>query len=232
MNCHCYQQHGLSGLRGGLGERRSPDYVGKLARGSRIRVGFNFGASYWAWESDWEFLTLAVEGSLIEAGVAEDATVTLTDGWINDYMTISLITAEEFPTPESAGVAVQEVLEEWLPDLQLRKRDPVLIDAVPRSSANRPGTAQPEPEWTGQPRPAQPGQPKCPEGMYDAGWWSGCQPIQRQDGRDAKPSNCNWDSMEMGEYLACQLGVTKTSALTIGAAGALLVVVLISKLAK
>lgn len=43
------------------------------------------------------------------------------------------------------------------------------------------------------------------------------------------PSQCNWDAMTLGDYLACQTGVTKSTALIVGAVLAVGVIYAVSK---
>lgn len=45
----------------------------------------------------------------------------------------------------------------------------------------------------------------------------------------SRKPDCKWDELELTDYVACQLGITTSSAMVVGAVGGLLAVVLLSK---
>lgn len=66
----------------------------------------------------------------------------------------------------------------------------------------------------------------CKEGYYDNGIFSvNCVPYSKQQ-------KCDWNSLGLGDYFACQLGLTPSMGVIAGVGLALIGVIAISKIAK
>jgi len=178
-----------------------------LARGSFIRVGFNVTTPYGAPEDDPATLELRIMSCLYSTGLFDYVDAAFTSGYLKDYVTITARTLIDFGQAEDAAGNITEVLKSCAPNITLLSRDPLVIDSIPEEQANVPGVQQPNHQ------------------QY--------QNQYRGDPNANKPKvDCWKTTTSWSDYLACQLGVTPTSAATLGVIGALLAVVVISKASR
>lgn len=119
-------------------------YLGSiLAAGSVARVGFQIRTNAAYPESDPAFLQNAVEGCLYNSGAFYEVQTQFSSGWLNDYLAIQGRTTFEFSQTEDFGGYVQQVIQSCLPQLEIVKRDAVVVDSIPADQANAQGTQQP-----------------------------------------------------------------------------------------
>jgi hypothetical protein len=240
------------GSGGGLGSLSIP-VSGTIPAGSLIRVGWNYRTWTGTYEDDPATLKNGIIAGLLATGDFYQAQVDLTEGWLKNYMTLTLTTNKDLAA-NTVGSYIQGRIQQIFPTIELYPPDPVLLDALPsdynpdtshlqpgdcfdalynKVSCNSPtvaGVISASGEPTVTPDNQQQTSSKCPPGYYDAGWvWTDCKPLSQQR---QQPPQCDWNTMSLTNYAACLLGVTPSNAALIGAFGALLGVILIAKIAK
>lgn len=74
----------------------------------------------------------------------------------------------------------------------------------------------------------------CPPGYYNASYlaWMGVLDCRKLPDTAPTPDECDWNTMSWDDYIACQLGIKTKEAVIVGAVGALVGVIAISKLVK
>jgi hypothetical protein len=199
MSCHC-EQSGLSGLYGLDG------LLGALVvSGSRVRAGFEYQsnasiAEHNAGEDTAATIQEVLSGAMLGSGVFRDAFVQVNEpAWMglqHGYITASGTTYQDVNDPYEISNLIAGLIQSYLPVLTVTRRDPVAIDYVPPEAARRSGVQQ----------------------VYDP---SRQQQNQNQFGQ---PSKCDWDKLSIGDYVACQLGITPTAGIAAGAVGTLVLV--------
>lgn len=75
---------------------------------------------------------------------------------------------------------------------------------------------------------------ECPPGYYNASYlaWLGMLDCRKLPDTAPAPDECDWNTMSWDDYIACQLGIKTKEAVIVGAVGALVGVIAISKLVK
>jgi hypothetical protein len=182
-----------------------------VVAGSRFRVGLNL-----SWRNSASFpsspdyfpswIQDEIEGCLYQSGNFFEVHAERQGGFFNPYVVISGVTAIDFGQADDIGGNIAQTLSECAVSITLDARDNTVIDAVPASYVGAAGVQQVNATDQGGARIDRIGDEP---GKCDAAWQKG-----------------------VTDYLACQLGVTPQQGVLIGALGALLVVVLVSKLAR
>ena len=210
--CHECEQSGMGGcgssqfqLLGGLLE--APLLGAMLAKGSFVRVGFAY--DIWNPEStpgpeandDPKWISEVIRGALLGSGEFESAEVIVTPsayvGFKDGYILIRGTTYVDKGDPEDVGSLAQGLIKEYLPLVNITRRDYVIIESVPASERGKQNVAQVNAPPDTTPRGNSPGQPP-------------------------PPGECDWDSMTFGNYVACQLGIKDAvSGIAAGSVGAL-----------
>ena len=209
MSCCSDCQSGMSGCCGsGLSGLYGLDNLmgALLAQGSQVRVGFAYESV--ATQSQINqgverpvYLQDMLRNSLLEAGIFDSVSVTVSPppvSFLTDgYILIQGTTRNQQSDPSNIGQIVQSLIAEALPANRKTRRDPVVIDAVPTSVVGRSDVAQ----VNAQQYAPQTGQGQPPQGQ------------------------CNWDTQDFGDWVACQLGIdSPLGGVGVGAVGALIAV--------
>ncbi len=175
-----------------------------LIAGSFIRVGFRLNTAYGTPEDqDSGALMARVMSCLYADGKLDYVDAEFSSGWFTDYITVTGRTLIDFAQAEDVGGYIQQVIQRCLPYVTISGRDPVVVDSIPADQAQTPGVQQPT--------------------------WQQYQPPGTGQYRGSAPSGCSFEKMSLTDYLACQLGMTPTNAAVVGAAGALLVALVVMK---
>jgi len=176
--------------------------VDALAAGSMIRVGFNVRTAYGTPEDDPATLELKIMSCLYSTGLFDNVDAVFSSGYLKDYVTVSARTLIDFSQAEDAAGNITEVIKNCAPRVTLLNRDPVVIDSIPEEQANTPGIQQPNyRRYENQYR----GTPNAPK-------------------KDCWNSTNSWT-----DYLACEMGVTPSTAVVTGIVIALVGVVAFKK---
>lgn len=195
------ESSGLSGLYG------LDNLMGALlAPGSQVRVGFAYETV--ATQSQINqglerpvYIQDMLRNSLLEAGIFDSVSVVVTPppiSFVTDgYILVQGITRGQQSDPNNIGQIVQSFIGQALPAIAVTRRDPVVIDAIPASAQGQSNIAQPNyQQYTPQ--------------------------AQQQQ---AQAGECNWDQQSIGDWVACQLGISSPiGGVGVGAVGALLAV--------
>ncbi len=209
MSCEC-EQTGLGAL-GAL-----------LPGGATFRQGFVLSPDYTLGEAE---VIDEIEGCLYSTGMFDLVRATFTSGVFDHYYLIEGTTAFEFGRTEDLTGLIIESLKTCVVVVGDASRithvDPLQIDSIPASAIGQPGVQQPT---TGAGSAQQPDPSRCPPGYYYAGFWSGCKSIVTEP---PKPGECDWEKLGFVDALACELDIKPATAGILGAAGALLAVVLL-----
>lgn len=115
--------------------------------------------------------------------------------------------------------------------------DDFRVISVPAGTPNNNTVATPYPvnvPGSVSPVTAADGSQRCPAGYYDASYFKGVFGLDCQKLPDTAPTpdECDWNTMNWDDYIACQLGIKTKEAVIVGAVGALVGVIAISKLVK
>lgn len=180
------------------------EVAGAVLAGSQVRVGFEYKETL---DDPVKFQALIVDALLRSTAFAR-VKATITKGWLNDYVTIEGITNVWLGFPEDVGILVQGVLEESFPKLRINKRDPVVIERIPQEAVGDPNVAQ-----------------------TNAHLFTD-KPDTKKEEDKGKGKDCWNTEKTWAGYLACELGVSTSSAMAYGAIGALVGVVVLMKALK
>ncbi len=197
--CNDYSLAGLYGLNGLNG------LMGALvAKGSRVRAGFEYQsnasiAQHNAGEDTAATIQEVLAGAMLGSGVFSQAFVQVNEpAWMglqHGYITASGTTYGDVNDPYEISNVIAGLIQTYLPVLTVTRRDPVAIDYVPPEAVGKPGVQQ----------------------VYD--------PSQQQNqNQPNQPSKCDWNKLSVGDYVACQLGITPTAGIAAGAIGSLVLV--------
>jgi hypothetical protein len=112
------------------------------------------------------------------------------------------------------------------------------VISVPQGTPNvpqisQPGTAGGAISQTGLPnRPSSQSSNECPPGYYDASVFGGYLGLTCKKLPDVadRPSECDWDSLSIGDYIACQLDITPSTGVVVGIGAAIIGVVLLKRI--
>jgi hypothetical protein len=204
-----------------------------LPAGSIARVGFGIGRDLAQGSSVTE-VEQALEVCLYNAGqqMFSEINVTLTEGWLTDYVTIRVRTRADFGNvPDFSGFAEQSI-RRCFPSVSISSRDPVIYEYDPQGNPTGydPSARQPIPAGGGNPdgtgrTPTCPHPPSavCACG-YEWRWnWlnSGCTPI----GYVPPQSNSSFI-----DDLAASLGVGASTAALLGVGLAIGGVILLKRI--
>jgi hypothetical protein len=154
-----------------------------LVAGSTVRVGFVIQQGY---NKDWirDNALPAIEGCLYDSGQFESLEFDYNDGGIfaRDYLNVKAVTVLDFARTEDYAGLVIQVIRTCAPDLYvgITRRDPVIIDAVPREAEGKAGVQQ----------------PNAPEPLPRGNFPEGPKP----------PGKC--EGLGFTDYLACQSGLS------------------------
>lgn len=201
MNCGCGGQCGNCGLMSGL-------LGALLPAGSQVKVGFEISRPSNFGSVNPDTASGDIGGCVYASGGFNDVQVSYERGEFHDYITVLVTTFNEHGDIEDVGNWIQGILQDCLPDISITRRDPTVLYSSP-SGAPQSG--------------------KCPQGYYDAGGWFSvdCRPLPPQG---APPEHCDWKtSKSVGDYLACQFGISTEKAVLIGAGLAVVAAVVIGK---
>lgn len=202
--------YGLSGLNGLMGAL--------LVSGSQVRVGFAYESV--ATQSQINqglerpvYIQDMLRNSLLEAGIFDSVSVTVSPppiSFVTDgYILVQGTTRGQQGDPNNIGLIVQNFIAQALPAINVTRRDPVVIDAVPTSAIGRSDVAQ-----------------------------VNAQQYAPQNQQQNQSQECDWDKLSFGDYVACQLGITSpiggigagaVSALVVVGVGTLLAVALLKR---
>jgi hypothetical protein len=220
MSCCSSCHSGLGALAKAYGLRGLGDV---LPAGAHFRQGFwlrpNASADTYA-------VAAEIQARLNATGQFRNLRVTLAAGVINLYYLVEGDTAVDFDTSEDLTNLILEILINEVSTIgsvgQIENYDTLQIDSIPQSQVNKPGVQQPT---TGPGSVNQPSA-KCQPGYYDAGWWSGCQPITSNSNNS---QSCKWSDLSFGNYAACILGIRDPiTGVLAGTTGAILGVAVIA----
>lgn len=192
-----------------------------LASGSGIRLGFQLFDLYGG-IADRSGVQDDIEGCLYNTGAFDSVSINLTETAATDYLLIQAQTATDFGAVEHAAQLIEGQVRQCLPSgMTITRVDALAIDYRP---VNRTDAAAPRGAY---------GQTQCPPGTQAAPAYLGlstqCQPIGGAPGAAARPGKCNYAQLSIGDYLACQMGVTPTMGLAIGVIGVLVAITVIKK---
>jgi hypothetical protein len=203
MSC-CCSQSGMGALSRVYGLR---GLGALLAGGSKVRVGFSYNTAYQTYEDlnpDW--VRQVVIGAMLGSGAFTEAAAVRQPGTWREYLTVYGTTAFDFAQPEDVGDFIQQLIREYLPEVTIYGRDPVVIDSVPAAVANQPNVQQPNYQ------------------QYQT-------PVNRNvSGHSSSSSSLPSSVSGFVNSLARTFGVDQTTALVIGAGGAVLGLILLKRL--
>jgi len=190
-----------------------------LANGSRIRIGFRLLDLYGG-IADRSGVPDDIEGCLYQTGAFNSVTVQLSESAALDYLLIQGEVATDFAAVEDVASLIAGQVAQCLPSgMSITSSDALAIDFRP---TGRTDAAAPRDTHGGL---------ICPPGTRAQSVWGGlstqCVKIGGQP--DGAPSQCDWSKLSIGDYLACQLGVTPTTAILIGILGGVVALRVIQK---
>lgn len=198
----CCESLGLSGLYG------LDNLMGALiVSGSRVR----FGVAYQSTASIAQHnegldssahIQEVLAGAMLGSGVYQDAFVQVKEpGWFgyqDGYITTVGTLYADVGDPYQIKNLVTGLIREYLPVLRVVYQDEVAIDYIPSGAVGKSGVQQ----------------------VYDPK-----QTQTQNQNLPAKPGECKWDDLSIGDWVACQLGITSPiGGVGVGAVGALLTV--------
>jgi hypothetical protein len=201
----CCASHGLAGLFG-----LSDNLMGALiASGSRVRAGFEYQTTasigeHNAGEDSAATIQEVLTGVMLGSGIFRDAFVQVKEpGWgglQNGYITATGTTYVDVGDSYEISNLIAGLIQAYLPVLRVTRRDAVGIDYVPPTAVGKQNVQQ----------------------VYDPGRPNTQTQNQNQLGQ---PSECKWDDLDFGDWIACNLGIkSPIGGVGVGAVGALLAV--------
>lgn len=194
--------YGLGGLNGLMGAL--------VAAGSEVKVGFAYNIQTTSEEAfqgygEPSHIQEVLRGALLGSGLFSSVAVIVNPEasiFRDGYILIQGTLYTDQVMPEEIGNITEDLIREYLPTIQIKRRDPVHVLSAP---ANRPEATRPF-------DPTRPG--------------------GQQNQLPGQPGECNWSQMSFGDYVACQLGIkSPLGGVGVGAAGALVGVGVITLLA-
>lgn len=207
MPCGCDTKEYSYPLMSGL--------MGTLASGSQVSVGFAYESA--ASRDDVNagrdrpaYIQNTLVGNLLEFGIFDSVAVFVEEPWLggyvaDGYITVKGITRAEQGSSQNISGIVERQINDYLPFIQITRRDPVVIEAIPQGAQGRSGIEQPN-----------------------------IQQVFPPQNRNVQlpPGECDLDKQDFGDWVACQLGIDSAiGAASAGAIGALLGVGVITVLA-
>lgn len=175
-----------------------------LPAGSQVKVGFEVKKPGFIGQSgDPVDYQNAIEGCVYSTGGFDYVQVAYKNGYVYDYATIVVTTTVDHGDIEDVGNWIQGAIQSCLPELEIVRRDTTVpIAGTPDNSGCQPGT-------------------------HKSGWlFTSCVPDT------APPSQCDFSKMKWADWLACEIGITPSSAALVGAGLGIGAIVLIASLAR
>jgi len=208
---NCNQGLGLLGQQGTV---TTGDYVlagSKIAWGGHIVQQQDNAAVGWTQE-----LEGRIKNALWAHGGFSNVNAGQLGGWLNPYISIRVTTGVDFAHLSDVFDTIEGAI--WQSGYA-----PESTDFVVEYSPAQPNQSGIATAGTG-------GTVNASNSSGGGSWW----PFGGggSGGSISSPSECDWASMSWGNYLACQLGIKPTEAVIVGAVGALVGVIAISKLVK
>jgi hypothetical protein len=167
-----------------------------LAAGSRVRAGFEYSTQASSAESIAGYDSPAniqevLAGAMLGSGVFSDAYVEVKTpsfaGLVHGYITAMGTTYTDVGDPYEIGTLIRGLIETYLPILTVTRQDAVAVDYVPPAAQANPALQQVY-------IPPPPGSQA--QNQLNAGQ-------QNQSGQQ-----CSFSQQSIGDYLACQFGIT------------------------
>lgn len=210
----CILGSGLNGLMGEL-----------LPAQARFRLGLHLSADDFFAQGEENVLN-EIEGCLYGTGAFHEIRVSAT-GTFDRYYLIEGKTAAAFAQERDLSALIVGTIQNCAVSVRtVNSVDSLMIDIPAEYPVGPPPGTSPHPSSVPPPPPGS----KCPQGYYDAGWlWTVCKPLPPTG---AQPEECDLNKQSFSNYVACQLGVTPSTAAMVGVVGALVGVILIAKIAK
>ena len=200
---------------------------------SWIAAGFSLSAKTQNYSA--QDIVDTVEGCLYQTGSFNTVIAYLKpEGFFSDaYLTVDAETYHDFAQPDDVSGFIFQTLGYCFPELIITEREPVIVGHIASggSSGNpsNPGNRQPSgnPNQTVTPT-------GCPPGYYNASYlaWLGMLDCRKLPDTAPEIDECDWNTMDWDDYIACQLGIKTKEAVIVGALAALVGVIAISKIAK
>jgi len=206
---NCNQGLGMLGQQGTV---TIGDYVlagSVIAWGGHI-VQVQDGASV-GWTQDLEG---RIKNALWAHGGFSNVNAGQIGGWLNPYISIRVTTRSDFAHLADVFDTIQGAI--WQAGYAPQSTD-FVVEYSPA-----------QPNQTGIATAGTGGTVNAPTSNNGGSWW----PFGGSNNQQPASAECDWASMSWGNYLACQLGIKPTEAVIVGAVGALVGVIAISKLVK
>jgi len=195
-----------------------------LVEGSQIAAGFEVltNETYTGGSFDVTGLINDLEGCLYDTGAFSDLSIEYSHGYIyHDYLNVKGTVATAFVNQDDARRLIRGIIGECAPYLSITREDAITV-IPPGQYANDPNVANQITQ----------GSLVCPAGSIVQSDYLGrpyCSQIEKK-GEPKKPGKC--DNLGFTDWIACQLGITKTSAAAVGVVGGALAAIIVLKAIK
>lgn len=216
--CNECEQSGLGCCNQGLGQAGTVMTGSYVVAGSIIEWGGYLRASdVGAIYPFTEYWKDVIEGCLYQTGGFSSVQASKVAGLVNDYIGIRVEVANDFSKLEDVFNLIVGQLSSCA-DIYLDSRA-FWILSVPANTPNDNQYAQP-----GAGGSTNPGS----QSSSSSSWW----PFGSKNLTNDSPTKCNWSKLSWTDYLACQLGLTPSSAGLVGVGLGVGAVVLLLALSK